>query len=185
MRTDHQKELRSFYRRNPEVERLVKRRRGIFFLKLILLEVAIALVAYEIVRYGLPLCAAVIGGIAAIVLPLLFLHPKRTLGRGYVGEIVESKHTQRRDVEVGRGLGKARESLTYTVLGADGKKHRFTVLALYGKVYHRGGRVLCIPVLDLPIPLTPKEHTVCPFCKARMLTAVDHCTGCGAKPMDV
>ena len=192
MRDGYGSEVRSFYRRNPEAQRFVQRRRRVLLLKLLLLWGAVLLVAAQVWRYGLPVQAAVFGVVALVGLPFPVLKPLRTLGRGYVGEIVRASEEMRREssrndpanVSALR-MGVVRKQRICTVACDDGKTRTFRVPALYGSVYRVGGRVLTVRGLDYPVPLDPREHTVCVFCGARLLTAVDHCAGCGAKPLDV
>lgn len=192
MRDGYGTEVRSFYHRNPEVRRLVRRRRRGFVLKLLLLEGAVLLVASQVWRYGFPVQGTVFGAVMLLLLPLLLLKPFRTVGRGYAGEIVGTSEEMRREssrndpanVSALR-MGVVRKFLNCTVACDDGKKRIFRVPALYGKVYRVGGRVLVVRGLGYPVPLDPKEHTVCLFCGARVLTAVDHCAGCGAARTEV
>ena len=192
MRDEYKEEVRRLYRRNPELERWVRRKRSIFFLKLIGVELIVWLVAAEIWKYGLPVPAVVIGVLAATVLPFVLLKPFRTVGTGWMGEIIGTSEELRRDsskhdpVNVSTlRMGTVKKFLNITVESGGGKRHVFRVFALYGRVYGRGTRVLCLRGIEYPIPLNPTEHTVCPFCGGRMLTAVDHCAGCGAKQLDV
>lgn len=159
-----------------------------FSLKLILLEAIVLFISHEIRSYGLPVHAMILGVIFAVTLPVLILKPFRTVGKGYCGEIVGFKEELRRDFEKGvisHTSSAVRRYSTCLVRGVDGKKHSFRIPAMYAKVYLKGVRVLYIRGVNYPIPLTPEEHTVCPFCGARMLTTVDHCAGCGAARLDV
>lgn len=191
MRDEYKEEARRLYRRNPELERWVRMKRGVFFLKLIGIELIVGIVAAEIWKYGLPVPAVLIGGVAAALLPLVLLKPFQTVGKGWIGEIVGSSEELRRDSSkhdpVNTStlrMGTVKKFLNITAKSEDGKRHTFRVLALYGKVYGRGTKVLYLRGIEYPIP-NPSEHTVCPFCGGRMLTAVDHCVGCGAERLDV
>ena len=187
MRGEYGKEVRSFYRKNPEIEALVKRRRRRLFWKLVFMELLSSFVSYEIYDYGRPIAALVIGVALAVFLPLFALSPWRVLGKGYVGEIVGSREELRRDFEKGDVAlslamrSKTQKYVTYLVSGDDGKRHSFRVRAPYARVYGKGVRILRIKGLGYPIPLTVREHTVCLFCGARVLSAVDHCAGCARR----
>ncbi|MBO5270676.1 MAG: hypothetical protein J6B77_07815 [Clostridia bacterium] len=191
MRDAYTEETRSFLRRNPAVASFLKNRRMKFVLKLLLFEAAVFFVAFEIFRYGLPIPAVIVGAVAATVLPFPVLHPLKHIGKGYLGVIVDVKEDFRRSTERASGVVKnlsdapIRKYVLCRVRCTDGKIRTFRASGVHQSVYRRESRVLCIRGIDHPIPLDPKTHTVCLFCGARILNAVDHCAGCGADRADV
>lgn len=188
MQNGYTKEVQYFYRRNPAVRALVRRRRTVFLLKVVLIELLVFLAAYEIYRYGRLSAAIVTGCALAVVLPILLLQPWRTVGRGYLGEITEAKenmgYVAEKGVTAKRSDMHYRKLLFLTVREEKGRKYRLRLPALYAKVYLVGARVLFVRGLDRPIPLSPGTHTVCLFCGGRMPVESDHCAGCGANRMN-
>ncbi|MBQ7846860.1 MAG: hypothetical protein IJ344_01115 [Clostridia bacterium] len=172
----YKKQLKECY---PAILRARAKCRAFLFLKMLLLEVLALFLLYTSGK------ATIVLGVILCVLPILLLKPQTLFKKSYVGRVMKKEDFSKRVRTGGLGLfGRTgmKEIQYMRVHFSDekGKVHRLELPARYEQIYSEATAVLSLSGLPYPIPLHPKEKTVCPLCGTVTSLENGNCGGnCG------
>ena len=170
---------------HPQILKHIKSNRRVLILKIIMVEIAIAVIAYALRdRQIAMLCFCILAGIGA---PILFLKPFRYFKGGYSG-CIERVEVVIRRVDVtkekavrsdGYRAMQDRAFIVCDIITDNGKKKQFSLEKRYEKVFRKGDEIVFVRGLNYPINMTPENYVICPLCGNIMPSVSEQCVACG------